>query len=65
MEELIILFSREKNLNKIRDVLSDSFGLPRLENSNSLKFANKKCTIEIEIGLLCRDKGKRHAVMKI
>lgn len=55
MEELIILFSREKNLDKIRDVLSDSFGLPRLKNGNSLKFVNQKCTIEIEIGLLCSD----------
>lgn len=55
MEELIVLFSREKNLDKIRDVLSDSFGLPRFESGNSLKFGNKNCTIEIEIGLLCSD----------
>lgn len=49
--EFIALFCRENDLDKIRNTLSDSLGLPRQESGNLLSFASQNCRFEVLIVL--------------
>ncbi|MDE6218946.1 MAG: DUF4272 domain-containing protein, partial [Lachnospiraceae bacterium] len=49
--EFIALFCRENDLDKIRNTLSDCFGLPRQESGYLLSFASQNCRFEVLIVL--------------
>ncbi|MDE6052302.1 MAG: DUF4272 domain-containing protein, partial [Lachnospiraceae bacterium] len=48
-KELIALFSRENDLDKIRNAFSDCIGLPRSEGGNVLMFGSQTCNIALQI----------------
>ncbi|MDE7479536.1 MAG: hypothetical protein K2M91_16640, partial [Lachnospiraceae bacterium] len=48
-KELIFLYSRENNLDKIRNAFIDCLGLSKSQDGNILMFSNQTCDIELQI----------------
>ena len=48
-QEIMVIFSMENDLEKIRNVVSDCFGLERAKEGNAVQLANKSCNVSISI----------------
>lgn len=48
-QEIMVIFSMENDLEKIRNAISDSFGLERAKEGNAVKVGNNKCNVSISI----------------